>query len=41
VVHAVLADLEAVTLFGAAVYILANLLGDLLYAAFDPRVRLS
>lgn len=33
--------IKAVTLFGAAVYILANLLGDLLYAVFDPRVRLS
>lgn len=33
--------IKAVTLFGAAAYIAANLLGDLLYAVFDPRVRLS
>ena len=33
--------IKAVTLFGAAAYILFNLLGDLLYAVFDPRVRLS
>jgi peptide/nickel transport system permease protein len=33
--------IKAVTLFGAAAYILANLVGDLLYAVFDPRVRLS
>lgn len=33
--------IKAVTLFGAAAYIAANLLGDLLYAIFDPRVRLS
>lgn len=33
--------IKAVTLFGAAAYIAANLAGDLLHAAFDPRVRLS
>ncbi len=33
--------IKAVTLFGAAAYIAANLAGDLLYAVFDPRVRLS
>lgn len=33
--------IKAVTLFGAAAYIVSNLLGDLLYAVFDPRVRLS
>jgi peptide/nickel transport system permease protein len=33
--------IKAVTLFGAVAYILANLLGDLLYAVFDPRVRLD
>jgi peptide/nickel transport system permease protein len=33
--------IEAVTLFGSALYILANLIGDVLYAVFDPRVKLS
>ena len=33
--------IKAVTLFGAVAYIAANLLGDVLYAVFDPRVRLS
>jgi peptide/nickel transport system permease protein len=33
--------IKAVTLFGTAAYILANLAGDILYAVFDPRVRLS
>jgi peptide/nickel transport system permease protein len=33
--------IKAITLFGALAYILSNLLGDLLYAVFDPRVRLS
>jgi peptide/nickel transport system permease protein len=33
--------IEAVTLFGSFLYILANILGDILYACFDPRVTLS
>lgn len=33
--------IEAVTLIGAALYILSNLIGDVLYAVFDPRVKLS
>lgn len=33
--------IKAMTLFGTTAYIAANLLGDLLYALFDPRVRLS
>ncbi|MDB5049172.1 MAG: Peptide transporter permease [Fibrobacteres bacterium] len=33
--------IEAVTLFGSILYILANLVGDVLYAVFDPRVKLS
>ena len=33
--------IEAVTLLGSFLYIVANLLGDLLYAVFDPRVKLQ
>ena len=33
--------IKAMTLIGTAAYIASNLLGDLLYALFDPRVRLS
>ena len=33
--------IEAVTLFGSVLYILANLIGDVLYAVFDPRIKLS
>ena len=32
--------IEAFTLFGSMLYILANILGDVLYAVFDPRVKL-
>jgi peptide/nickel transport system permease protein len=33
--------IQAMVVVGAAIYMLANLLGDLLHAAVDPRVRLS
>ncbi len=33
--------IEAMTLFGSALYIAANIIGDVLYAVFDPRVKLS
>ncbi len=33
--------IEAMTLFGSVLYILANLIGDVLYAVFDPRVKLA
>jgi peptide/nickel transport system permease protein len=33
--------IEAVTLFGSLLYIAANLIGDVLYAVFDPRVKVS
>jgi peptide/nickel transport system permease protein len=33
--------IEAVTLFGSVLYILGNLVGDVLYAVVDPRVKLS
>ncbi len=32
--------IEAITLFGSLLYILGNLIGDLLYAILDPRVKL-
>jgi peptide/nickel transport system permease protein len=32
--------IEAITLFGSALYILGNVIGDILYAALDPRVKL-
>jgi len=33
--------IQAMVVVGAVLYMLANLLGDILYALFDPRVRLS
>jgi peptide/nickel transport system permease protein len=33
--------IQAVTLFGSVLYILGNLVGDVLYAVVDPRVKLS
>ena len=33
--------IAAITLFSAAVTLLAGLLSDILYAALDPRVRVS
>jgi ABC-type dipeptide/oligopeptide/nickel transport system permease component len=30
-----------VTFFGSVLYILGNLVGDVLYAVVDPRVKLS
>ena len=33
--------IKAVTFFGAFLYMAANLLGDILYRLFDPRIRLE
>jgi peptide/nickel transport system permease protein len=33
--------IEAFTLFGSVIYILVNILGDVCYAIFDPRVKLQ
>jgi peptide/nickel transport system permease protein len=33
--------IKALTFIGAALYLIANIVGDLLYAWFDPRVRTS
>jgi len=33
--------IKAMTFIGAVLYIAANIVGDVLYATFDPRVRIS
>jgi len=33
--------IEAIVLFTAVIYMLSNLVADILYAALNPRVRLS